>query len=256
MDQDTVANDCINDAGHTEVLLTLADVTFDAKPGDWQGFDDFLNACPVWTMDDAFVFHLANQLLLPQRHQGSNGLCSMHAAVVLQHYLVALHQPDVGMIDMMKMIQQCFPSCYIEDRIFRSVSGGSVAMLEEIFEPGSALHVTDTSHYEKYLKKCGPGLVCNFSIHEDFHGAYGTFSFDGTPHGAYLGEHTMVLIGARQDVATGKRWFLLQNWWKDMQFVEVSEDYLESCGSRTFFVTTPQPTIPAKFLTQNHLVAQ
>ena len=64
------------------------DTTFDEKPQDWQGSDDFLNASPAWKDDGAFVFHLANNVPLVQRHACIGK--GMHAPIVLQHYLVAL----------------------------------------------------------------------------------------------------------------------------------------------------------------------
>jgi hypothetical protein len=49
----------------------------------------------------------------------------------------------------------------------------------------------------------------------------------------------MVMIGDRVAVDTGKTFFLLQNWWKTKQFVEVDEDYyLKSCGAAVYFVET------------------
>ncbi len=59
----------------------------------------------------------------------------------------------------------------------------------------------------------------------------------------------MALIGARTDAATGERWFLLQNWWSHIQFVEVSESYLKSAEAMVCFVKTPQMKIPDEFPT-------
>ena len=41
----------------------------------------------------------------------------------------------------------------------------------------------------------------------------------------------MILVGV-----SSNRTFLLQNWWKNKQFVECSERYLESCGAEAIFV--------------------
>ena len=48
----------------------------------------------------------------------------------------------------------------------------------------------------------------------------------------------MVVLGVRKE---GKsRMFLLQNWWQDKQFVEVSEEYMSYMDCDVFFVCTPQ----------------
>ena len=46
--------------------------------------------------------------------------------------------------------------------------------------------------------------------------------------------HAMILIGARKK---GKKtWLLFQNWWSDMQVVEVSQDYFENSDACLTFV--------------------
>jgi len=59
----------------------------------------------------------------------------------------------------------------------------------------------------------------------------------------------MVLLGHRYDKIKNKQYFLLQNWWKNKQFVEVDEDYLEKCGAVITFIKTPQFSIPVQFST-------
>jgi hypothetical protein len=47
--------------------------------------------------------------------------------------------------------------------------------------------------------------------------------------------HAMILIGGRRD-KHGKLWLLLQNWWPDMQLVEVSAEYFATCKASLSFV--------------------
>lgn len=47
--------------------------------------------------------------------------------------------------------------------------------------------------------------------------------------------HSMVLIGGRID-DNDRTWLLLQNWWDDMQFIEVSVDYFKACKGELSFV--------------------
>ena len=61
----------------------------------------------------------------------------------------------------------------------------------------------------------------------------------------------MLVVGNRVDRCGATR-LLLQNWWREKQFVEVDEAYYESCkGSLALYVTTPQPHIPSSFDTTN-----
>ena len=62
------------------------------------------------------------------------------------------------------------------------------------------------------------------------------------PSGKFKGAHAMVMVGARRD--DSGQYFLLQNWWKEKQFVEVSEAYLQHCSATVFFVETPQTGVP------------
>jgi len=58
------------------------------------------------------------------------------------------------------------------------------------------------------------------------------------------GLHAMVLIGARIDPIDGEYWFLLQNWWRDRFFIEVTGDYLASSECSLHFVQNTITEIP------------
>jgi len=84
------------------------------------------------------------------------------------------------------------------------------------------------------------------SVHEDFynhtvHHHYGTI-------GNFIGNHALALVGHRQD-ETGRMFFLLQDWWKKKQFVEVDESYLNVSGATVYFIETPQTRVPPYFST-------
>ena len=234
-------------------------------PAGWQTFAEFLSANPMWQDNDAYIFHVANNVSLPRRSQPS-GLSYMNAPLVLQHYLVSLHQPDVGMIDMPNLIRHHFSAEQFHQHIFADQGGSSRAILQMILEPCS-LRVEDfpADEYEEDLKRYGPGLVSHFRVYDDFLNDRKT-SFDGAPQpiegkslddsDGFHGFHAMVLIGFRRDAQTGKRWFLLQNWWPHSQFVEVSEGYLKHCRPTVYFVKNPQTKIPSKFPRLSQWVAE
>ena len=55
--------------------------------------------------------------------------------------------------------------------------------------------------------------------------------------------HSMLVVGHRTE--RGKLRLLLQNWWRKKQFVEVDEEYFESCNEfGVMFVITPQTHFP------------
>lgn len=57
----------------------------------------------------------------------------------------------------------------------------------------------------------------------------------------------MALVGCRTQ--HDQFFFLLQNWWKSKQFIEVDAVYLKACSAFVTFVTTRQTDIPASFVT-------
>eukprot|EP01091_Cochliopodium_minus_P014618 TRINITY_DN4998_c0_g1_i5.p1 TRINITY_DN4998_c0_g1~~TRINITY_DN4998_c0_g1_i5.p1 ORF type:complete len:228 (-),score=40.40 TRINITY_DN4998_c0_g1_i5:47-730(-) len=61
------------------------------------------------------------------------------------------------------------------------------------------------------------------------------------------GIHSMIIIGIRYDEIKKKNFFLLQNWWKGKQFIEVDSQYLDECKSKLYYVETKQYKIPNQF---------
>jgi hypothetical protein len=59
----------------------------------------------------------------------------------------------------------------------------------------------------------------------------------------------MLLIGARE--ANGSFFFLLQNWWEDKFFVEVSAEYMFSSNALISFVAENIVEIPTTFACTN-----
>jgi hypothetical protein len=149
------------------------------------------------------------------------------------------------MIDMAKMICESFSATELERHIFDDAGGNSRSMLKHILQPGSVIVASSLELIADNLGKFGPGLVATFEVHEDFNASY--LSYDGNPRGKLVGHHAMVLVGSRREAGSGKQWFLLQNWWPQMQFAEVSEEYMEACGATVYFVKTPQTAIPTQF---------
>ena len=235
------------------IMHKSGDNTADETPSAVMSFDSAVTKMPAWRTESAFIFHERNHINVVQRWQRS-GLCYIHAAEVVQYYLVALHDKRAGMIDMAKMIRQTFHPKDLETHIFSDQGGSSYNMLKRILMPNSIISATHLSLAGSHLKEFGPLLISLFEVHEDFSDK-NQLSFDGKPEGKFIGHHAMTIIGHRKD-DEGKEWFLVQNWWPQMQFIEVSAEYLEACGATLYYVKTPQTEIPKAFPVQHHMFAE
>jgi len=224
----------------------------DSMPLDVQTFENALDTLHEWRA--AFV-HACVTHFPAQRVQLGDGLCYMHAPLVLQHYLVSTATgADAGTIDMAGMVREGFSGDALTAHIFQGAGGSSVEVLCRLLVPGSVVVEPSVAEWESFLQRHGPGLVSRFSVHSDFVGE--SLTFDGNVFGPQQGHHAMLLIGARTDVTTDKRWFLLQNWWKSKQFVEVSESYMLSACAKVCFVTTPQTEMPHSELSRHGRYAE
>lgn len=84
--------------------------------------------------------------------------------------------------------------------------------------------------------------MSGFEVHEDFVNASIHHHY-GKPLGKFIGLHAMALVGHRMD-QNGTEYYLLQNWWKEKQFVEIDAEYLMRSGASIYFIKTPHAKIP------------
>eukprot|EP01125_Pyxidicula_operculata_P015868 TRINITY_DN5406_c0_g1_i11.p1 TRINITY_DN5406_c0_g1~~TRINITY_DN5406_c0_g1_i11.p1 ORF type:complete len:194 (-),score=38.44 TRINITY_DN5406_c0_g1_i11:138-719(-) len=150
------------------------------------------------------------------------------------------------MIDIKETIKSNFTSEGLKHYIFDD-KGCSATFFDSILQPDST--IKSFGILEDNYTKYGVGLVSRFSVYEDFqnlevHHHYGERS------GKYIGLHSMALVGFRKD-KDDKVYYLLQNWWKEKQFVEIDEEYLMRCGGTVSFIVTPQNEIPIEFPKQS-----
>ena len=152
------------------------------------------------------------------------------------------------MVDLTTMVR-AFPGPLLRDHIFGDKGGHSLDSLRNLvgatrggsckIYPVAPLDITND-----HLRKYGPALVHQFRAHEDFTDP-NLWRYVGEPKGDFVGHHAMVMIGVRTE-GTNDRRFLLQNWWKTSQFVEMDADYLENCCAAVAFVAgSPCTQAPA-----------
>lgn len=116
------------------------------------------------------------------------------------------------------------------------------------------------------IDKFGPALVSCFYVRDGFQDNKATdpagqkiLPFFGPDHVVKPSKddkmHAIVLVGARQ-MRDGSWRFLLQNWWPNMQFLEVSPQYFENSNAFLHWVMEEQTDIPHEFERCNSLYAE
>lgn len=232
------------------------DMTLDRPPPEVQSFDDALRmVSPSWShSNESFICHRDDPTLehkLAQRVQKS-GLCSLHAPVVLQHYLVArsgVSSNANGMVDVSTVIRKRLKMA--SDQLTRHIvddqGGSSHAFLASLLLSNSdVVAVSPDAVDREFLLSHGPLLVSRFHVYDDFYQGNSCVFHAWSGTGENHGGHAMVLIGVRMDNA-GQRFFLLQNWWTKRQFIEVSYHYLVKSNAILHSVKTVQDRFPQPF---------
>jgi hypothetical protein len=203
-----------------------------------------------------------NNHTLVQRGQPSGTLSYMQAPAVVQYYAI-LHAaqkagkaaPGHGMLDITYDIAANFSPLQLAYQLLDTKGETSYPYLGDILQPNSQLKPVGTRNdHRSHLRDLGPALVANFQVYSDFlerdvHKHYNVpadIPVDYRQRVAssqYKGRHAMVLVGARVD-SSGNHFYLLQNWWKGKQFVEVSQEYFDFCNPSIYYVSTPQTDVP------------
>lgn len=229
-------------------------------------FHQFALNHPAWDttaeLENLFLFWLhfkpAQQLpnLKVIRRQES-GLCCMHAPAVLQHYLLTMATmgAEHGMLDVSKYIAT---QRYVVEGQGQSSFQFLCQISNEKFVAHSCLipsrkssemeHELAVAEIVACLRKYGPCLVAGFHVDHAFYTAKPGQSFIDVPNvnkKDLVGYHAMLIVGYRE-VPSGQCIFLLQNWWQDRYFIEVSSEYLASAQPHLYFCKRLQnmTTIP------------
>ncbi len=269
---DQASIDRINNLEHGDNTVhshsnTFQPVSFDAE------FAKFTDECEAWKNDSSVLFWKKYDVDFKVVRRQKSGLCFMHAPVVLQHYLVSIHNcsknkhkhNESNMIDMASYIKQFWRG----DRLFKYIamdSGGSATKFLDEINVGTEGFSVDSQLFPlplnpRFLDFCRkllsflehkPVLVSSFTVYDSFYSSTGGVSFIDLPHESEneVGGHAMVLIGGRivkTDDGKEQFVFLLQNWWTDRYFIEVSADYLAAVKVILTFVESEITRIPTDF---------
>ena len=222
-----------------------------------QSFVFFRDHEKVTALSDA-----AREQLKVTRIQPSGGLCYMHAPAVVQHNLVTVHSGGEHheMLNVAKYIVKFFSADMIFAHVVKDTGASSDTFLKNIMglKWGDTAARTIIAEYEaesaervaKALKTSGVGLVSEFDVEPAFQGKQVSFTANAL-RGEVVGLHAMTLVGHREN--DGQHLFLLQNWWKEKQFIEVSAEYLAAADARIAFVKKEVTEIPKEFPTNDNV---
>jgi hypothetical protein len=181
--------------------------------------------------DSDNVIFLKHPEIKVQRHQLSR-LCSLHAPAVMHFYLSSIQSGQrVNMLNIVGFVRDKFTTKQLKNHLIDNHGGSSVHLLYTLTKANSTPCPIDQikTNFQLY----GPGLVSLFAIYDDFCKT-DQFHYHGIPTGTFHGHHAMVLVGYK--VVDGQDFFLLQNWWKEKQYVEVSSSYLIASQAIVHFV--------------------
>ena len=249
-------------------------------------FEAFCREHPAWgDASQSFVFFrdhekvkalsdAAREQLKVTRIQPSGGLCYMHAPAVVQHNLVTVHSGGEHheMLNVAKYIVKFFSADMIFAHVVEHTGASSETFLENIMglKEGDTLSLKIGGRTTKKaaiiidaesvaggaeraaeaLKICGVGLVARFMVVPAFQGKQVSFTANALRDEA-VGLHAMTLVGHREN--DGQHLFLLQNWWKEKQFIEVSAEYLAAADAGIAFVGKEVTEIPKEFPTDDNV---
>jgi len=276
---DVVVGDCIMRCSQTEIIeyicdeklhqspfgqkfknvhrnigrILEGDKTYNKIPANVQSFDDFLLSEPGWnkTPPDCWIFHRDYDCFVQRGRRGTivqrsqmSMNCFVQAPGSIRKDLESMYSAEpIGMVDMAKFISEHMLKDSLE-KLIMDRGGSSRDLLEDLTQPGTIISSARPKDIPELLPEFGVCLVAGFRVSDEFQKS------DIFSHKHLLENeqpdrnktHSMKVIGYRKEGRMTL--FLLQNWWKGKQFVEVSEKYLEECGSTIYYVKTPQKNPP------------
>ncbi|CAB9514937.1 expressed unknown protein [Seminavis robusta] len=202
------------------------------------------------------------------------GSCFLHAPAVLQSYCLK-GNAGLQVVDISKYARHSFSGEKVSKYIIEDKGGNAEQELRTMIDGERTSSVKfkmglmDQTKNEypnelfEQLKLYGPGLIHYFAIEENFKTASG-FGSGGDVHlecfeGTFattkeMQRHAMVLVGMRK--VNGEWRLLLQNWWPNLQLVEVTPEYMASSGCFLVFVTKELWEIPCMFDRCDHEYAE
>jgi hypothetical protein len=169
--------------------------------------------------------------VLRQRVQ-TQGNSFFHATVMVLFYARCRREVEPEVVDMTGFVLKKFEGTEIIVTLIFQKSFPSKVMLARF---GAVKDVAIDRITKESLMSTGPLLVSQFRVSSDFRNpeisshSVGFWRWLKSRLSIWLGRHAMVLVGVRLEGS--EVCFLLQNWWQQKQFVELTADYLKASGA-------------------------
>jgi len=174
------------------------------------------------------------------QHQGN---CFAHAAIVLYFYLQLFYHKELEarlacVVNLSRFIRNMYSGLPLFVYIVNNAGDAFQSVLKKLMPNTSLLQEYGDLSFEEYstkLRQYGPAVV-SMSVGPDF--SDNRWNYEGTRPACEkkdLQGHGMLLVGIVKhgedtDLVEGKDvYFILQNFWKDKQFVMVRRDYFRQC---------------------------
>jgi hypothetical protein len=228
-------------------------------PADVLSWNDTVRRMPQWIDPlSSYVCHRDDPDILPVNREHvllqrvvEKLPCYMHAPVIMQHYLITKYSKskrEPAIFDIVKYIRESFDRPQLFEHIFEDEGMPSYCFLRIILDPKIVTTIVDLDSIDAaYLRRSGPVLLSEFYICDDF-AHDGRLVYDHPTRNVDTDEdadgcirsHAMLIIGVRAEGSS--RRFLVQNWWRHYQFLEMSMEYLHAHmreGPFAYAVVTP-----------------
>ena len=231
----------------------------------------FLYEHPDWNnKSQAYISLRENRKLeraMISRCQDS-GTCYLIAPFLALHYAINLQAQKLNecTVDITEWLRKYVGADSLANFFFANGGAPTIEIVRKVFQPApptshpeellfainpsrsSETSLADYTQLRSFLEKHGVGVIYHFAVYDEMKSKNAS-SFSGK-HGPSEPEfHAMVLVGVRYDSESGQYFLLMQNSWKDLQFVEVRQDYAKYCDAGLVFVTTPQYEYPSSWPT-------
>jgi hypothetical protein len=216
--------------------------------------------CLFFNRDGGSSINLPDYLVL--RYQSTH-LCSCISSSLFVDYTINVNMPSTTPchVDVASTIAQ--DDEFFQDLKFLTMGAGPYMPINWICLIGEGIGLSSFRKYSdwfdngvrallfSFLKKY-PILLFDFAVHPDFWSSadpsmvffHGKANFEKP-----VGQHAMVIIGGRIG-DDGHTNYLVQKFWKYRTFVELSDEYLDSCGASALILkddvvlTALKPNIP------------
>ena len=207
----------------------------------------------IFYRDDKDLVNKSNVLL--QRVQNA-GICYIYAPSMLQHCLIAKFnhsETSPPILDINKYLRDSTDiiETYLNDKgssplkILRALDSGSIFVKIELDKVDANL-----------MRKHCPLLLDNFEITNGTvrFGVNNNLVYTSNFTGDVTGKHVMLIVGVRPTETS--RCFLVQNWWRPYQFVEICQETVQSAKASAYAVRFPKYYIAEILPQKNDLYSE